>query len=181
MANRIALNGHVSLRVKRPFLFFYDYSSSSSPLRGYCNPPSWICNALKSSFNLTSQLPLFLLLYKALIWCLIQTLIHNLHWRRYSDRHEIYRKVSSPQPQASRRCIFSDVSQEPAEIDLLFRLIHFWEARNIAKGMTFIGTLQKAGPLLGWSSSNTTNRYECLYPTFFHRSSLSFGFDTKWD
>ncbi|KAG5398090.1 hypothetical protein IGI04_019904 [Brassica rapa subsp. trilocularis] len=24
--------------------------------------------------------------------------------------------------------------------------------------MTFIGTLQKAGPLLGWSSSNTTNR-----------------------
>ncbi|KAH0931227.1 hypothetical protein HID58_008344, partial [Brassica napus] len=75
----------------------------------------------------------------------------------YNDRHEIYRKVSSPQPQASRRCIFSDVSQEPAEIDLLFWLIHFWEARNIAKGMTFIGTLQKAGPLLGWSSSNTTN------------------------
>ncbi|CAN6930010.1 unnamed protein product [Brassica oleracea] len=57
----------------------------------------------------------------------------------YSDRHEIHRKVSSPQPQASRRCIFSDVSHEPAEIELLFRLIHFWEARNIAKGRTFIG------------------------------------------
>ncbi|CAF1707098.1 hypothetical protein YC2023_040327 [Brassica napus] len=57
----------------------------------------------------------------------------------YSDRHEIHRKVSSPQPQASRRCIFSDVSHEPAEIELLFRLIHFWEARNIAKGKTFIG------------------------------------------
>ncbi|WZZ14313.1 hypothetical protein YC2023_107402 [Brassica napus] len=87
--------------------------------------------------------------------------------------------IITHQPQASRRCIFIDVSQEPAEIDLLFRLIYFSEARNIAKGRTFIGTLQKAGPLLGWSSSNTTNRYECLYPTFFHRSSLSFGFDTK--
>ncbi|KAH0859704.1 hypothetical protein HID58_087965, partial [Brassica napus] len=34
---------------------------------------------------------------------------------------------------------FSDVSPRPAESELPFRLVHFWEAINIAKGGTFIG------------------------------------------
>ncbi|KAF8061882.1 hypothetical protein N665_1205s0005 [Sinapis alba] len=34
---------------------------------------------------------------------------------------------------------FNDASQGPAKSELRFRLIHFWEAKNIAKGGTFIG------------------------------------------
>ncbi|KAG2309854.1 hypothetical protein Bca4012_082573 [Brassica carinata] len=34
---------------------------------------------------------------------------------------------------------FSDVSPEPSKSQLRFRVIHFWEARNIAKAGALIG------------------------------------------
>ncbi|CAN6847223.1 unnamed protein product [Brassica oleracea] len=34
---------------------------------------------------------------------------------------------------------FNDISRGPSELQLRFRLIHFWEAKNIAKAGAFIG------------------------------------------
>ncbi|KAG2308289.1 hypothetical protein Bca52824_028037 [Brassica carinata] len=34
---------------------------------------------------------------------------------------------------------FNDISLGPSESQLRFRVIHFWEARNIAKAGAFIG------------------------------------------
>ncbi|KAF3524325.1 hypothetical protein F2Q69_00046649 [Brassica cretica] len=49
--------------------------------------------------------------------------------------------LQSPVPSRKPHVVVSVATshRNPAEIELLFRLIHFWEARNIEKGRTFIG------------------------------------------
>ncbi|KAL0803913.1 hypothetical protein Bca101_096403 [Brassica carinata] len=57
----------------------------------------------------------------------------------YSYFHGIHSIVSRLHRLASRRCVFSGRLTITSQTELRFRLIRFWESRNITKGRTFIG------------------------------------------
>ncbi|KAF2533864.1 hypothetical protein F2Q70_00030786 [Brassica cretica] len=61
---------------------------------------------------------------------------------------------------------FKDISPGPHESELRFRLIHFWEARNIAKAKTLIGldllVIDEQGTVMqGFIPASRVQQYLC--------------------